>query len=156
RLRDIEAVTDAALSRLSEQALLETLLERVKKVLRADTAAVLLLDRSDSQLVATAASGIEEEVSQGVRVPLGTGFAGRVAATGEPVVLTTVNHTTVRNPLLVDRGIRSLLGVPLFAGGKVIGVLHVGSLSGRPFGQQDTELLRLAADRAALALHSLK
>jgi phosphoserine phosphatase RsbU/P len=33
-----------------------------------------------------------------------------------------VDHTTVRNPLLVDRGIRSLLGVPLLVGGNVIGV----------------------------------
>jgi sigma-B regulation protein RsbU (phosphoserine phosphatase) len=155
RLRDIETLADAALSRLDEQSLLETLLKRVKKVLHADTATVLLLDRSASQLVATAASGIEEEVRQGTRVPLGAGFAGRIAASREPVILTTVDHTTVRNPLLVDRGIRSLLGVPLFAGGKVIGVLHVGSLRGRPFGQEDVELLQLAADRAALALHSM-
>jgi phosphoserine phosphatase RsbU/P len=48
-----------------------------------------------------------------------------------------------------------MLGVPLLAGGKVIGVLHVGSLSGRPFGQQDAELLQLAADRAAFALHTI-
>jgi phosphoserine phosphatase RsbU/P len=155
RLRDIEAVTDAALSRLDEQSLLSALLERVKKVLQADTAAVLLLDASAGQLVATAASGLEEEVRQGVRIPLGTGFAGRIAATREPVILTTVDHTTVRNPLLVDRGIRSLLGVPLLVGGNVIGVLHVGSLTGRQFGQRDAELLQLAADRAALALHSL-
>jgi sigma-B regulation protein RsbU (phosphoserine phosphatase) len=155
RLRDIEAVTDAALSRLDEQALLNALLERVKSVLQADTAAVLLLDEPAGQLVATAASGIEEEVRQGVRIPLGTGFAGRVAASGQPVILTHVDHTTVRNPLLVDRGIKSLLGVPLLVGGKVIGVLHVGSLSGRPFGQQDAELLQLAADRAALALYSM-
>ena len=155
RLRDIEAVTDAALSRLDEQSLLRALVERVKKVLQADTAAVLLLDRSAGQLVATAASGIEEEVRQGVRIPLGAGFAGRVAASREPVILTTVDHTTVRNPLLVDRGIRSLLGVPLLVGGNVIGVIHVGSLSGRLFGQEDAELLQLAADRAALALHSI-
>ena len=155
RLRDIESLTDTALSRLDEQGLLNALVERVKKVLQADTAAVLLLDERAGQLVATAASGIEEEVRQGVRIPLGTGFAGRVAASREPVILTTVDHTTVRNPLLMDRGIRSLLGVPLLVGGKVIGVLHVGSLSGRPFGQQDVELLQLAADRAALALRSL-
>jgi serine phosphatase RsbU (regulator of sigma subunit) len=155
RLRGIESVTDAALSRLDEYALLSALVERVKEVLRADTAAVLLLDQSSRQLIATAASGIEEEVRQGVRVPLGTGFAGRVAASGEPVILTRVDHTTVRNPLLVDRGIRSLLGVPLLVGGRVIGVLHVGSLSGRLFEQQDVELLQLAADRAALAVHSL-
>ena len=155
RLRDIEPVTDAALSRLDEQSLLRALIERVKKALQADTAAVLLLDRSAGQLVATAASGIEEEVRQGVRIPLGAGFAGRVAASREPVILTTVDHTTVRNPLLVDRGIKSLLGVPLLVGGTVIGVIHVGSLSGRPFGPEDSELLQLAADRAALALHSI-
>ena len=155
RLRDIESLTDAALSRLDEYALLNALVERVREVLQADTAAVLLLDQSARQLIATAASGIEEEVRQGVRIPLGTGFAGRVAASHEPVILTRVDHTTVRNPLLVDRGIRSLLGVPLLVGGRVIGVLHVGSLSGRPFEQQDVELLQLAADRAALAVHSL-
>ncbi|MFZ0165623.1 MAG: GAF domain-containing protein, partial [Trebonia sp.] len=155
RLRDIESLTDAALSRLDEYALLSALVERVREVLRADTAAVLLLDQSARQLIATAASGIEEEVRQDVRIPLGTGFAGRVAASHKPVILTRVDHTTVRNPLLVDRGIRSLLGVPLLVGGRVIGVLHVGSLSGRPFEQQDVELLQLAADRAALAVHSL-
>jgi phosphoserine phosphatase RsbU/P len=155
RLHDVEAVTDAALSRLDEQALLETLLERVKMVLQADTAAVLLLDRTSRQLIATAASGLEEEVQQGVRVPFGAGFAGRVAASRGPVILTEVNHSTVRNPLLVDRGIQSLLGVPLLVGGKVIGVLHVGSLSSRAFGQDDADLLQLAADRAALAVHSM-
>ena len=155
RLRDIEAVTDAALSRMDERALLDALLERVKKTLQADTAAVLLLDHSSRQLVATAATGIEEEVIQGARVALGTGFAGRIAATGEPVILTEVSSTTVSNPLLVERGIQSLLGVPLFAGGRVIGVLHVGSLTGRRFSREDTDLLQLAGDRAALALYSM-
>jgi serine phosphatase RsbU (regulator of sigma subunit) len=105
--------------------------------------------------VATAASGIEEEVRKGVRIPLGVGFAGRIAASAEPVILDRVNHTTVRNQLLVDRGIKSLLGVPLFAGGEVIGVLHVGSVTGRSFGADDVELLQLAAERAARAVHSL-
>jgi phosphoserine phosphatase RsbU/P len=155
RLRAIEAVTDAALSRLDEQTLLDVLLERVKDVLDADTAAVLLLDRAAGQLIATAAIGIEEEVRQGVRIPLGTGFAGRVAVSQRPVVLDRVDHTTVRNPLLVDRGIKSLLGVPLLASGTVIGVLHVGSLRGRAFGPEDARLLQLAADRAAVAVHTM-
>ena len=61
RLQDIEALTDVALSRLDEQQLLNVLLDRVKTILRADTAAVLLLDHARGQLVATAASGIEDE-----------------------------------------------------------------------------------------------
>lgn len=47
------------------------------------------------------------------------------------------------------------MGVPLIAGGKVIGVLHVGSLAPREFTSDDVELLQLAADRAATAVHSL-
>jgi serine phosphatase RsbU (regulator of sigma subunit) len=136
------------LSRLDEQKLLDVLLERVKTVLEADTATVLLLDRAAGQLMATAAAGIEEEVRQGVRVPLGAGFAGQVALTKQPLVLNRVDYTTVR-------GLTSLLGVPLLVGGQVIGVLHVGSLTGREFGQEDVELLQLAADRAALAVHSM-
>jgi sigma-B regulation protein RsbU (phosphoserine phosphatase) len=71
------------------------------------------------------------------------------------VILTEVNERTVSNPLLVARGIQSLLGVPLFAGGKVIGVLHVGSLNRREFSQEDVDLLQLAGDRAASALQSM-
>jgi phosphoserine phosphatase RsbU/P len=155
RLKDIEAVTDAALSRLDGQSLLDVLLERVKAVLDADTAAVLLLDRVAGQLVATAASGIEDEVRQGVRIPVGAGFAGRIAASARPLALDRVEPDTVSNRLLIDRGIKSLLGVPLLAGGQVIGVLHVGSLSGRPFTPEDADLLQLAGDRAALALQSM-
>jgi sigma-B regulation protein RsbU (phosphoserine phosphatase) len=41
------------------------------------------------------------------------------------------------------------------AGGRVIGVLHVGSLDRREFTSQDTELLQMAADRAAVAVQSM-
>src|SRR5262249_6671452 len=41
------------------------------------------------------------------------------------------------------------------AGGKVIGVIHVGSLTPREFTSVDVDLLQLAADRAATAVQSL-
>jgi serine phosphatase RsbU (regulator of sigma subunit) len=155
RLRDIQAVTDAELSRLDEHDFLVELLDRTKAILGADTAAVLLLDYSSGYLVATAAAGLEEEVRQGVRIPVGHGFAGRIAAGHKPVILDRVDHTTVLNPILLAKGIRSLLGVPMVAAGRVIGVLHVGSLSGRRFTSEDVDLLQLAADRAAVAVQSV-
>ena len=155
KLRDIQSITDAALSALDPQALLEALVGRVKDALQADTAAVLLLDSPSGQLVATAASGLEEEVRQGVRIPLGRGFAGRIAAEDRPVILAEVDHTKVVNPILLDKGIRSLMGAPLRAGGVVIGVLHVGTLSPRAFTSDDSDLLQVAADRAALAVQAL-
>jgi sigma-B regulation protein RsbU (phosphoserine phosphatase) len=155
RIRDIQAVTDAALSQLSDQEMLAELLERTRLILGADTAAVLLLDSPSGQLIATAAAGLEEEVRQGVRIPVGHGFAGRIAAERKPVILDHVDHTTVLNPILWAKGIRALMGVPLIAGTRVIGVLHVGSLSPREFTPEDVELLQMAADKAAGAVQSL-
>jgi serine phosphatase RsbU (regulator of sigma subunit) len=155
RLRGIQSITDAALSRLDDSDLLAELLDRTREVLRADTAAVLLLDFSSGQLIATAAAGLEEEVRQGVRIPVGHGFAGRIAAEHRPVVLDRVDHTTVLNPILWAKGIRSMAGVPMVAGGRVIGVLHVGSLTPRRFTTGDVELLQLAGGRAAAAVQSM-
>ena len=87
KLRDIRSVTDAALSYLDADDLLAELLGRVKEILDADTVAVLLLDSSGRQLIATAASGLEEEVRQGVRIPGRRGFRWpyrRRAAAGHP------------------------------------------------------------------------
>ena len=83
--------------------------------------------RDRNELVARAAIGIEEEVEQGVRIPVGGGFAGRVAAEARPIVLENVRRAHVLNPILREKGIESLLGVPLLVRGKVIGVLHVGT-----------------------------
>lgn len=153
-LRRVQAVTDAALAHLTLESLLDELLSRSRDLLHADTAAILLLDESARELVATAAKGIEEEVEQGVRLPVGAGFAGRIAATGKPVVLDKVDHEKVLNPLLVKRGIHSMLGVPLIVDGAITGVLHVGTLNLRLFNEEDVELLQLAADRIALAVHA--
>jgi sigma-B regulation protein RsbU (phosphoserine phosphatase) len=155
KLQDIQSVTDAALSRLDPPDVLNALVRRVREALQADTAAVLLLDGPAGQLVATAASGLEEEVLQGARVPVGKGFAGRIAAQARPVIIDHVDRDNVVNPILLARGIRSLMGAPLLSGGTVIGVLHVGTLDGRVFTSQDSDLLQLAADRAALAVRAL-
>ena len=61
---------------------------------------MLLLDQDRDVLVARAAKGIEEEVREGGQLPLGRGFAGRIAAEGRPVVIDNVDHAEIINPLL--------------------------------------------------------
>ena len=152
RLRQLQALTDAALAHLELDALLPTLLLRTREILDVDTCAVLLLDEETNELVARAAVGIEEEVERGVRIPVGGGFAGRVAADRRPVILDDVDHADVLNPILREKGIKSMLGVPLLVGGRVLGVLHVGVLTHRVFDEGDVELLQFAGDRAAIAI----
>lgn len=151
RLRRLEAVTDAALGHLDAADLLDELLERVRDLLEVDTVAVLLLDVHAQQLVATAAKGLEEEVRRGFRLAVGRGFAGRVAASRKPVTLHDIRTGDVVNPALLEAGLRSLLGVPMLAGGELVGVLHVGSRTAREFTDDDVRLLQLVADRAAAA-----
>ena len=132
-LQALQRVTDVALAHLTLDDLLTELLQRMTEILHTDTAAFLLLDESANELVARAAKGIEEEVSQGVRIPVGRGFAGRVAAERRAIFIEDVDHADILNPILRERGIRSLLGVPLLVEGDVIGVLHVGTLVPRVF-----------------------
>lgn len=153
-LRRLQSVTDAALANLSVDQLLEELLVRVSEALGADTAAILLLDRAKGELVARAAKGIEEEVKAGVRIPVGRGFAGTIAATRQPMTIPEVDHSIVLNPILKEKGIRSLLGVPLVAQRVLLGVLHVGTLVPREFTPEDTALLQLVGDRVALAINA--
>jgi phosphoserine phosphatase RsbU/P len=151
RLRRLESLSDAALSRLDVSDLLDELLDRVRDLFRADTAAILLLDPHAHQLVPTAVKGLEDEVRQGIRIPVGQGFAGRIAQDRRPLVLAEVTAADVVSPFLLQRGIRSLLGVPIFAAGDVVGVLHVGTLRPRVFTDDEVRLLELAADRAGVA-----
>jgi serine phosphatase RsbU (regulator of sigma subunit)/anti-sigma regulatory factor (Ser/Thr protein kinase) len=154
RLEDVQRVTESALAYLDLDDLLRELLDRVTDILDADTAAVLLVEEGGRTLVARAAKGLEEEVERGFRLPVGRGFAGRVAFTREPLVVADLDESTIQpvNPLFREKGVRSLLGVPLVVEAEVIGVLHVGSLTKREFEQTDIELLQLVADRVALSI----
>jgi anti-sigma regulatory factor (Ser/Thr protein kinase)/putative methionine-R-sulfoxide reductase with GAF domain len=149
QVRNLYRLSDPALSELSLEPLLHELLERVRQVLDVDTIAILLLDPEADQLVARAARGIEEEVEQGVTIPVGRGFAGRIAAARVPIAIAEVDHADILNPILREKGIRSLLGVPMIVEGDLIGVLHVGSLKPRIFDERDAAVLQLAAARAA-------
>jgi len=153
-LNELQALTDTTLARLGVDQLLDELLDRVRDIFDADTAAVLLVTEGSGELEARAARGIEAEVRQGVRIPLGTGFAGRVASTRQPILLDRVDATTVSNPILWEHGIKVMVGVPLLSGDRAIGVLHVGRRAERPFEARDAELLGVVAARIATAVHA--
>ncbi|HLZ23267.1 MAG TPA: ATP-binding protein [Ktedonobacterales bacterium] len=149
-LRALQTVTDAALAHLALDELLPELLGRIKEVLGADTVAILLISEDGKELLVRAAIGIEEEIAGMPRIPLGKGFAGKIAATREPMVIKDVATTTVRS-ILAERS-RSLVGVPLLVAGLMTGVLQCGSYETRHFTQNDVRLLQLVADRIALAI----
>ena len=87
-----------------------------------------------------------------MRIPVGGGFAGRIAAGRRPIYIADVDHAEILNPILRMKGVRSLLGVPLLVEGATLGVLHVGTVTPREFTNADAALLQLAAAQAAPAI----
>jgi signal transduction histidine kinase/CheY-like chemotaxis protein len=158
-LQRVQTITDMSLLKLSFDDLLREILERVRQTLGGDTAVILLrrLHEADEEgdgtmLYARAAIGLDEETRERVGVPIGCGFAGRVAAEQRPVILDEVDYSQIVSPYIREMGLRSLVGMPLLTDGGLLGVLHVGSVQPRKFGQKDAEILMLAAERIAHAV----
>jgi PAS domain S-box-containing protein len=87
----------------------------------------------------------------GVRVPMGRGVAGRIAATRRPLIIEDLSKVETVNPALKKRA-RSLAGVPLLVDGRLIGVLHVDTIEQRHFTESDIHLLQLVGERIAMAI----
>ena len=151
-LERLHSVADIALKTRELEELLHGLLGRLREDFAADTVVVLLLAEDGRRLVVRAAVGLEEEVAAGVSVPVGRGIAGRIAASREPLVIEDLSRVEVVSAYLRDRGVKSLAGVPLLVEGRVIGVIHVGTLHHRRFDEDDVRLLQTVADRAAIAI----
>jgi PAS domain S-box-containing protein len=151
-IQRLQRITDVALRHLSLDDLLRELLAEITDILEVEGAAIGLLDATGNTLVIEATFGYAQTVERGFRVALGEGFTGRIASSGQPAVLAEAAGIEPLEPFLREANIGSLLGVPLRNDGRTTGVLHVGTKRSREFSNEDTSLLQLAADRAALAI----
>ena len=153
QLEGVLTITDVALSHLDLNELLVELLDRVHTVLSVDATVLLRHDAERGELSPWQARGLlSDEVMSQVRIPVGRGFAGKVAAERRPIIVPDVDDIEVYNSLLKERGIRSLLGTPLITRGHLVAVLHVGTVTPRHFTDADAEMLVRVADRIALAI----
>ena len=151
RIRRLEAIMLAGLTRPDLQGVLEALLEIARDAFAADIAAVLLRDDDDRHLVMAAAIGISADVRDEVRIPIGRGVAGTIAGTRRGRVVDDLAHAEVWSRYLREGG-GSMVGVPLLLEGEMIGVLHVVSRQPGRFDGDDLALLERVGERAALAI----
>jgi PAS domain S-box-containing protein len=149
-IRRLQAVTDSALARLTLDDLLREMLARIRELLATDSATILLLTEDGQALIVRATIGLEDTAT-GLRIPLGRGVAGSIAASRAPLAVEDISAVEVINPVL-RRNARSLIGAPLIVEGRLIGVIHAGTTRLRRFTEGDVRLLQLAADRVALAI----
>ncbi|HKW22469.1 MAG TPA: GAF domain-containing sensor histidine kinase [Ktedonobacterales bacterium] len=146
-----QALIKAAIAHLDLNTLLPALLDPIKDMMDVDNVAILLVAPDGQHLDLHAAHGLEEEVVGKVSVPIGKGFAGRIAASRYLLFVPNLAEFDAVNPLLGER-ILSAVGVPLLVGERLLGVLHIGAGTQRLFTSQEIALLQHVAEHVALAI----
>jgi PAS domain S-box-containing protein len=132
----MQLLVDAALAHRKLDDILSDLVTRVRAVLQADAASIHLVEEGDQLVLRAASDGSPAAPFTG------EAFAGRVAEAREPLL--------VQDP--TPEEVASLIGVPLLAEGEVGGVVVATAVAPRRFTADDLSILRLAADRVALAI----
>jgi len=150
-LRSIQSVTDPGLSFLPLDSLLDELLARTGQVVGGDVATIFLVAEDGRSLSVRASYGLDTLSTERLRVQMGEGVVGEVAARAQAVILNDVAGTSAAATLLREQ-VASLVAAPLLVGGTVIGVVQVGTRQHHRFQGRDLQLLQLVADRSAASI----
>ncbi len=154
--RTISALVEASAAinaSLNLSEVLQAIVQKAAVVLRSEASSVLMLDKRRNRLVFMAAVGDRGPSLIGEEFDATLGIAGKVAATGKPVVV-----SDVRDNKDFFRGIdakssfqtRGLIAAPLIWKSDVIGVVEVlNKLGGVSYDDDDLSLLQIFANLAA-------
>jgi serine phosphatase RsbU (regulator of sigma subunit)/CheY-like chemotaxis protein/anti-sigma regulatory factor (Ser/Thr protein kinase) len=155
-VRTLQILSDAALAHLEMGGLTAELVERAATLFQADSACLLLRDENAPGLGVHAGRGLLP-VPRDSRVILGEGTFGRLAVERQAALLTGEEVPPIDDlgPVGADEGadaIGSLVVVPLVATDELLGLIVLGAGDEDRFDDGALELLRLAADRMAIAI----
>ena len=139
--------------------LLESIVEVARAIFGARAASVMLLDEQTDELVFEAVTGEGEDTLVGQRIPRGTGLAGWVVESGQPVVIEDVAadpRFAIEQAQRTGYVPKGLMAAPLLREDRVLGVLNVlDRPERRRFSVAEMDLLGLFANQAAIALDLL-
>ncbi len=160
RTKELEALyrADHELYRhLRLEQVLQTLVDVAVEILQADKSSVMVWDVQRERLVVRAARGFSPETMAQMSFALGEGVVGRVAATGEPIIVEDVyTDPRVARRITDPEDIRSFMHVPIEIGGEVFGVFNVDYAQPRALGAEEQRLFIGLAQRAALAIENAR
>ncbi len=151
-------VSKTLTSTLELNDILTTIMKKSKKLIKAETWSILLLDEETGELVFEKITGKKEDRTKikKIRLKMGEGIAGWVAQEGIPVVIPDVS-TDKRFCSAIDKetdiGAKSLMCVPIQSKGNIIGVLEVvNKATGTAFTKDDLDIIMRIVDHAAIAI----
>jgi signal transduction histidine kinase len=159
RTRELAAVNTIAevVSRsLDLDAILSDALDKTLEVMGVEAGGIYLLDEARKVLWIAVQRGLDLEVVAGIdALEVGEGFSGRVAASGEPLVVSDLSQDDRLSRIAVrDAALRSLAVVPLRAKGRILGTLFAVSRDRRVFSSANVDLLIAIGHQIGVAVEN--
>jgi diguanylate cyclase (GGDEF)-like protein len=148
------AMTNAMAEVRTEEELTTRLLQTAAGFLGASSGSLMLVDETGHSLRIVASLGLNEQISKSLHIKMGEGIAGKVAATGNPIVVNDIETdsrvATTNRPRYKTK---SFVSVPFRKGDRIVGVLNLSDKDGRDiFTENDLQLLILLLGQAAMVL----
>ena len=139
-------------------AILGIALDNVLELINGTIGGILLLDEENETLYYRIQRGLSAKYAKEMRIHLGEGIAGRVAQTGEPILLEDVSKDprAVRPDLISAEGLKGFISIPLKTKNKVLGVMDVASHVAGRFGADDVSLLNAIGDYLGIAIEQIR
>lgn len=147
-IKAISRVTAAVSSRMDLESTLQICLDSVLNIMDGAGGGIMLLDPQTQTLSYHVHHNLSTAFTEGIRLKLGEGIAGKVAQSGKPVLVEDVLTLpdTARPDLVSKEGIRALLSIPLRARDNVVGVMNITSDLPRRFTERDKHFLYAIGD----------
>ena len=158
KLSTLSEVTELV-SRIPDiKEVLQVVLHRAMTAVHSKIGSIMLLDTQTQTLRIAAAEGLDEAVVVGTTIRVGEGIAGKVAQTGEPVLVEDVEHDERFNKVNDPKyNTSSFISMPLRAQERIIGVLNLSKKSDqKAFSALDAKFLSTLLGHIGFAVENAR
>ncbi len=141
---------------------LAAIVHRARALVASDVGYLSIFDATAGDFYVRATDGAFSEQFKRIRVPGDIGICGHVARTRAPYSSSNYvedgrfSHTYGIDSGVIDESIRSILGVPLLIGERVLGVLFVGDRYTRPYSPWEVSILTTLASHASVVIENAR
>ena len=147
-------------STLHLDEVLSLITKKAANIMNASACSLRLLDRSGHELLLRSSYGFTNKKILKIKrsIKVGESIAGRVVKSGEPYIINDLRkEKNYKYPqYAMQKGLRSLVTVPLVEKDKTIGVLSVYKRKAGNYTPEDAKLLTMFASQAAIAIENAR